>query len=79
MPQGKGTYGTKVGRPPKKKKKVLRMNKGGASSKGGGDTKKHLMSLKKSELIDKLIKSLKAARREEGIAVIDPKYRFKQD
>jgi len=24
MPQGKGTYGSKVGRPPKKKKKVVK-------------------------------------------------------
>ena len=29
MPQGKGTYGTKVGRPPKDKKKSAKMNYGG--------------------------------------------------
>jgi len=27
MPSGKGTYGTKVGRPPKKKKKVMKKKK----------------------------------------------------
>ncbi len=28
MPYGKGTYGSKVGRPPKKKKKVKKSKKG---------------------------------------------------
>ena len=27
MPQGKGTYGSKVGRPPKKKKKKMKKRK----------------------------------------------------
>ena len=27
MPYGKGTYGSKVGRPPKKKKKVMKKKK----------------------------------------------------
>jgi len=27
MPQGKGTYGSKVGRPPKKKKKKMKKGK----------------------------------------------------
>ena len=31
MPYGKGTYGSKVGRPPKKKKKVVRRKKTKAS------------------------------------------------
>ena len=77
MPQGKGTYGTKVGRPPKKKKKVLRMDKGGASSKGGEDPSKHLISLKKSELIDIIMQSLNTGRRGSGKAVKDSKYTFK--
>ena len=76
MPQGKGTYGTKVGRPPKKKK-VLRMNKGGISSKGGGDPSKHLISLKKSELIDIIMQSLKTGRKEKGVAVKDSKFTLK--
>ncbi len=69
MPQGKGTYGGKVGRPPKKKK-VLRMNK-------GGDTSANLIKLKKSELIDIIMKSLKAGRREEGVPVKDPRFTLK--
>lgn len=33
MPQGKGTYGSKVGRPPKDKKKSAKMNYGGMAKK----------------------------------------------
>ena len=46
MPQGKGTYGSKVGRPPKDKKKSAKMNYGGMAKKatpkmmGGGMAKK---------------------------------------
>jgi len=46
MPQGKGTYGTKVGRPPKKKK-VLRMNKGGTNPSKGKDAWKGLSQAEK--------------------------------
>lgn len=34
MPQGKGTYGSKVGRPPKKKKKPSMTHGGMAAKKG---------------------------------------------
>ena len=66
MPQGKGTYGSKVGRP-SKKRKVLHMNK-------GGDTSAHLIKLRKSELINIIMQSLKAGRREKGVAVKDPRF-----
>lgn len=33
MPQGKGTYGSQVGRPPKDKKKSAKMNYGGMAKK----------------------------------------------
>jgi hypothetical protein len=69
MPQGKGTYGSKVGRP-SKKRKVLHMNK-------GGDTSANLIKLKKSELIAIIMKSLKAGRKEEGVAVKDPRFTLK--
>jgi len=38
MPQGKGTYGSKVGRPSEKKKDVTKVKK--AASKGGKITSK---------------------------------------
>ncbi len=53
-----------------KKKKVLYMNK-------GGDTSKHLISLKKSELIDIIMQSLKTGRKEKGVAVKDSKFTLK--
>ena len=62
---------------PLKKKKVMRMNKGGISSKGGGDPSKHLISLKKSELIDIIMQSLNTGRRGSGKAVKDSKYTLK--
>jgi len=34
MPQGKGTYGSKVGRPPKKKKKKSLLGMGYGSKRG---------------------------------------------
>ena len=47
MPQGKGTYGSKVGRPPKKKKQMgkppgmlKKMNTGNPFSAGASTTKK---------------------------------------